>query len=161
MSRKADLAALTELSCRRARQGRVESTSFRHSLSPLSFALTALLSHFSLCTLPPPPRHLGQLVVVWCAGATPGFHFPLSCRPQQSPHARPLSQPAPDCRAARAVHTLLRAQNTALPCTLASQQHYALWSAVEWQGAAQVVGESCIPAHWLPTHKQWVPVPTS
>ena len=139
MPRKADLAALTELSCRRARQGRVESTSFRHSLSPLSFALTALLSHFSLCTLPPPPRHLGQLVVVWCAGATPGFHFPLSCRPQQSPHARPLSQPAPDCRAARAVHTLQESSSVhkTLPCRAHWLPNSTMHSEVQWSDRVQ------------------------
>ena len=164
MSRKADLAALTELSCRRARQGRVESTSFRHSLSPLSLALTPSFTLLPLHPATPSPPFRTTSGGLVCRRHP---WFPLSpLLPPTAEPARPTPQPACSwlpggARCAHTARVLLRAQNTALPCTLASQQHYALWSAVEWQGAAQVVGESCIPAHWLPTHKQWVPVPTS
>ena len=92
MSRKADLAALTELSCRRARQGRVESTSFRHSLSPLSLALTPSFTLLPLHPATPSPPFRTTSGGLVCRRHP---WFPLSpLLPPTAEPARPTPQPA-------------------------------------------------------------------
>ena len=147
-------------------------------LSSLTFPFFHISSNLTL----PPPRHLRQQVVVWLVcGASPGFHFPFTAAdrpPTAEPlHARPLSQPAPDCRAAaRAVHTVQvcsSVHKTLLACREQWLPHTQLCTEPRTVGCIGVLGcrssstGSCLGrAAFLPTaHTQAMPgtcaLPTS
>ena len=114
--KRGDLVALTELSCWCSQgnwAGWKQPVAGKcHSLPLTQLLSSLLLSHFLIFTLlMPPPRHLvatSGCVVVPAPPLVSTFpsQVEAAAHSTQPVHARPLSPPAPDCRAARAVHTL-------------------------------------------------------